>query len=224
MVLNKRIKANWFRVAVHIAALVPLASLIQDYTQNLFLVDPVREITTRTGKTALILLLLSLASTPIHGLTGFNQVLRVRRALGLYAFMYAALHFLTFAWLDYGLDLELLGPAIFEQRYVVVGLGAFVILLALATTSTKGWQRRLKKNWKRLHKLVYVAAALVILHFLWLSKDYREALRYGVLVLLLLAFRIPSIKRAASHLRRRFRSGRRAPTPRSGSRPQTADR
>jgi sulfoxide reductase heme-binding subunit YedZ len=210
------IKKNWFRTAAHVAALAPLAFLIRDYTQNLFLVDPVREITTRTGRTALTLLLLSLACTPIYTLTGFKQAPRVRRALGVYAFLYAGLHLMTFVGLDYGFDWELLGPAILDQRYVIVGFSAFLILLALAITSTKGWQRRLKKNWKRLHKLVYLASVLVIVHFAWLVKDIREPLRYGALVLVLLALRIPRLKRAASQLRRRL------PTP--DRRPQTANR
>jgi len=210
------IKKNGFRTAVHAAALAPLAFLIRDYTQDLFLVDPVREITTRTGRTALTLLLLSLACTPIHTLTGFKQALRVRRALGVYAFMYAGLHLMTFVGLDYGFDWELLGPAILDQRYVIAGLSAFLILLALALTSTTGWQRRLKKNWKRLHKLVYLAAVLVIVHLVWLVKDIREPLRYGALLLVLLALRIPRLKQAASQMRRRLST--------TDRRPQTADR
>jgi sulfoxide reductase heme-binding subunit YedZ len=136
---------------------------------------------------------------------GFRQVLRVRRALGLYAFMYAGLHFLTFVGLDYAFDFELLGPAIFDQRFVIVGFAALLLLVALALTSTRGWQKRLGRNWKRLHKLVYLAGGLVIVHFLWAVKDAREPLRYGALLLLLLVVRLPWVRRTITSLRYKLR-------------------
>jgi sulfoxide reductase heme-binding subunit YedZ len=161
--------------------------------------------TTRTGRLALAFLLLSLACTPVNILLGYKKVLRLRRPLGLYAFVFAALHFLIFAGLDYGFDLDLLGLAILDQRFVLAGTAAFVILLPLALTSSKGWQRRLRKNWKRLHKLVYLSAALVIVHFMWLSKDPQQPRRYGIILALLLAMRIPFIKNALLNLRRRYK-------------------
>jgi sulfoxide reductase heme-binding subunit YedZ len=163
-------------------------------------------ITTRTGKTALILLILSLACTPINIIFGFKQVMRVRRALGLYAFMYASLHFLTFVGLDYGFDLGLLGQGILDQRYVLVGFAAGLLLLPLAITSTQGWQKRLGKNWRRLHRLVYLAGVLAIVHFVWLAKDNREPLRYGAVVALLLIVRIPGVRKAISHARYRLKT------------------
>jgi sulfoxide reductase heme-binding subunit YedZ len=206
MVLLSRdwLKKNWLRIVVHIGSLLPLAWLVWAYTQNLFLVDPVREITTFTGKTAIILLLSSLACTPINTMFGYTPVLRVRRALGLYAFLYASLHFLTFVGLDYAFDFELLGEAIFDQRYVVVGFFAGLILLALALTSTKGWQIRLRKNWKRLHRLVYLAGILVAVHYMWLSKDISEPLPYVIIIALMLVLRIPGIRRVVSHTRQRL--------------------
>ena len=206
MVLMRKLKARWLQILTHFAALLPLASLLWAYWQGLFIVDPVLEITTRTGKTALILLILSLTCTPIHTVFGFKQVLRVRRPLGLYAFMYAGLHFLTFVGLDYGFDLDLIGQTILDQRYVLVGFAAGLLLLPLAITSTQGWQKRLGKNWKRLHRLVYLAAILAIVHFMWLVKDIREPLRYGVVVGLLLTVRIPGIKRALSSARYRLKT------------------
>jgi sulfoxide reductase heme-binding subunit YedZ len=200
----RKLEVRWLQILVHVAALLPLAWLIWAYWQGLFIIDPVLEITTRTGKTALILLILSLACTPIHAIFGFKQVLRLRRPLGLYAFMYAGLHFLTFVGLDYGFDLDLLGQAIFDQRYVLVGFAAGLLLLALAITSTRGWQKRLGKNWKRLHRLAYLAAILAIIHFMWLVKDIREPLRYGVVVALLLIVRIPVIRRALNNVRRQL--------------------
>jgi sulfoxide reductase heme-binding subunit YedZ len=197
------LRRHWLRIAVHAGALVPLGWLIWAYWQGLFLVDPVREITTFTGKAAIILLMLSLACTPAITLFGYRPVSRLRRPLGLYAFLYAGLHFLTFVVLDYGLDFELLGGAIFEQRYVVVGFSAGLILLALALTSTRGWQKRLRKNWKRLHRLVYAAGVLVAIHYMWLSKDIREPPPYVAIIALLLVLRLAPIRRAVSRLRHR---------------------
>lgn len=206
MVLLTKLKANWLRIVVHVGALLPLAWTILQYAQGMFLVDPVREITTRTGKAALILLLLSLACTPLGTVFRFNRVRRVRRALGLYAFLYASLHFATFVGLDYGFDFTLLPRAIFDQRYVLVGFAAGLILLALAITSTRGWQKRLGKKWARLHRLVYLAGILAVVHFAWLVKDMREPLRYAAVLAVLLLLRLPPVRRAVSNARYRLRS------------------
>lgn len=206
MVLLTKLKANWLRIVVHVGALLPLAWTILQYAQGMFLVDPVREITTRTGKAALILLLLSLACTPLGTVFRFNRVRRVRRALGLYAFLYASLHFATFVGLDYGFDFTLLPRAIFDQRYVLVGFAAGLILLALAITSTRGWQKRLGKKWARLHRLVYLAGILAVVHFAWLVKDIREPLRYAAVLAVLLLLRLPPVRRAVRNVRYRLRS------------------
>jgi sulfoxide reductase heme-binding subunit YedZ len=200
----KYLRKNWLRIVAHAGSLVPLAWLIWQYSQGAFLIDPIREITTLTGRTALILLLLSLACTPLSTLTGFRGVVRVRRALGLYAFLYVGLHFFTFVWLDYRLDLKMLQQAILDQRYVLVGLAAGLILLALALTSTKGWQKRLGKNWKRLHRWVYLAGILAVVHFLWLVKDIRLPLRYAAVLAALLLLRLPPVRRGISRTRRRL--------------------
>jgi len=209
MVLVRKLKTRWLQILSHVAALLPLALLAWETWQDRF-IDPVQEITTRTGRTALILLILSLACTPLNIIFGFKQVMRVRRTLGLYAFMYAGLHFLTFVGLDYGFDFDLLGQGILDQRYVLVGFAAGLLLLLLAITSTQGWQKRLRKNWKRLHRLVYLAGILAIVHFTWLAKDNRVPLRYGAVVSLLLIVRIPVIRRAIStvryQLRRRYKN------------------
>ncbi|NIV33625.1 MAG: sulfoxide reductase heme-binding subunit YedZ [Anaerolineae bacterium] len=209
------LRARWLKILVHAGALLPLAWIAWQYVQGSFLVDPVREITTLTGRTALILLVLTLACTPVNTLFGFKQALRVRRALGLYAFLYASLHFATFVWLDYGFDLELLVEAVFAQRYVVVGFVAGLILLALALTSTRGWQRRMGQNWKRLHRLVYLAGILAVLHFAWLVKDVRVPLQYGAVLILLLVLRIPRVRKAMSRGRHWLRQRLSRPSPAS---------
>ena len=141
---------------------------------------------------------------------GFRQVVGLRKSLGLYAFLYATLHFLTFVGLDYGFDPSLLKEAIFKKRYALVGFAAFLALLPLAITSTRGWMRRLGKNWKSLHRLIYLAALLVIIHFVWLVKsDIREPLAYGAVVVLLLVLRLKTVRRALVDLRERFASRRR---------------
>lgn len=196
--------ADWLHILIHGLALWPLARILWDLVRGSFLVDVVGEIISRTGHAALNLLVLSLACTPLYTITGFAPLLRARRTLGLYAFLYVALHFLSFAGWDYGFNLRLLWQAVFYQRYVIVGFIAGLILLALAITSTQSWQRRLGKWWKRLQRLVYLANALAVLHFAWLLKEPRAALPYAVVVAVLLVLRIPLVTRALKNVRRRF--------------------
>jgi sulfoxide reductase heme-binding subunit YedZ len=186
-------------------------------------VNPIADITARTGQPAIILLMLSLACTPVNIVSGYARVLTLRKSLGLYAFMYASLHFLTFVGLDYGFNLEfILGDALLEKRYIIVGLAALLILIPLAITSTRGWMKRLGRNWKRLHRLVYVAGGLAVFHFLWLVKATRlyEPLIYAVILTILLVIRIPPVRRLVVNLRRRPAPAR--PQPQRKVRPITA--
>jgi sulfoxide reductase heme-binding subunit YedZ len=209
----KTLRKNWLRILTHVGALTPLAWLLWDYWFDNLTVNPIQDITFRTGKPALILLVLSLACTPVNTLFGFKQVLPLRKPLGLYAFMYVSLHFLTFIGLDYGFDWGLLYEAIFEKRYALVGFAAFLILLPLALTSTQSWMRRLGKNWKRLHRWVYLASLLAVVHYVWLVKsDIREPLLYGAVVVALLCLRLPVVRKAVAHFRSRFKKERRART------------
>ncbi|HUV89519.1 MAG TPA: protein-methionine-sulfoxide reductase heme-binding subunit MsrQ [Anaerolineae bacterium] len=193
----QKLKAHWLQILTHVGALLPLAILAWDYAQNQLTANPIREITIRTGRSAIVLLLLSLACTPIYTLFGFAPVLRLRRPLGLYAFLYAGLHGLTFVGLDYGFDLVLIGQELLQKRFVQVGVLAFLILVPLAITSTRGWVARLGKNWKRLHRLVYLAALLAGVHFLWAVKaNVRVPLLYGAVLAVLLVARIPAVQNA----------------------------
>jgi sulfoxide reductase heme-binding subunit YedZ len=204
-----QLRARWLEILTHAGSLVPLALLIWDYWQQELTVNPIQEITFRTGKAALVLLVLSLACTPINTLFGLRQVIPLRKPLGLYAFMYAGLHFLTFVGLDYGFDLELLQEAILEKRYALAGFAAFLALWPLAITSTRGWMKRLGKNWKRLHRLAYLAGILAVVHFVWLVKsDIREPLAYGAVVGLLLTIRLAKIRMALSSFRNRLMRSR----------------
>ena len=202
------LRKRWVALTVSLATLAPLACIAWRYAQGRFVVDPVRQITTITGKTALIMLLLTLAVTPARRILGLRTLAPARRVLGLAAFGYAALHLLIYAGWDYGFNLALLGPALVSQRFIVAGLAAFVLMLPLAITSTAGWMRRLGRRWSRLHWLVYPAAGLVIGHFLWLRKDPREPLRYGGALALLFVLRIPAVERTLIRARQRLAPGR----------------
>ena len=188
---QKRV-GRWLQIAVHVGSLFPLALLVWDFFWDRLTANWVREITLRTGRYALVLLVLSLACTPLYVLFRFRPAQRMRRPLGLYAFLYAGLHLLVFVGLDYGFDFGLIAGEISQKRFIQVGLIAFLILLALAATSTKGWMKRLGKNWKRLHRLVYLAALLVVVHLIRAAKaDIRVPLLLGALIGILLIARIP---------------------------------
>jgi sulfoxide reductase heme-binding subunit YedZ len=192
------------QILVHVGSLAPLILILIDTVQGDLTANPIQDLTFRTGKAALWLLVLSLAATPLNTLFGFREALKVRRALGLYAFMYVSIHFLIFVGLDYAFDLSLIREAVFEKRYALVGFTAFLLLVPLAITSTRGWMKRLGKKWKDLHKLVYLAVPLAVVHYVWLVKsDIREPLAFGAAVGLLLIARIPVVRRWAANLRGR---------------------
>lgn len=167
----RALKTSYLQIAMHIGAWLPLVIGVWDLFQGNLGPDPIREATLRTGKTALVLLVLSLACTPVSFIFKFKPVLKLRRPLGLYAFLYASLHFAIFIGVDYFFNFALIQDALLEKRYALVGLGAGLILLALALTSTQYMQRRLKQNWKRLHRLVYLAGVLAVVHYIWLVKQ-----------------------------------------------------
>jgi sulfoxide reductase heme-binding subunit YedZ len=193
----------------HLGAFVPLGVLVWEYFSNNLGVDPVREILFHTGTTALVLLVLSLAVTPANVALGWKQVIPLRRPLGLYAFFYVCLHLLTFVWLDYALNLAFIIDGIVEQPYVLVGTIAFLLLIPLAITSTKGWQKRLGKRWKTLHKLSYLIIILALIHFVWLVKNvYIEPGIYAGIVGLLFLARWQPVKQKLLRWQRRLRTRR----------------
>ncbi|MFW6136374.1 MAG: sulfite oxidase heme-binding subunit YedZ [Chloroflexota bacterium] len=201
---------RWIHIVTHIGALTPLASLAWMFWQDQLGPAPVAAVIRLLGRYALALLLLSLVPTVIRTVTGFGVVMRVRRTLGLYAFLYTALHFLAFAGLDYRFDLGLIATTVAESRREMVGLAALAILAALALTSIGGVRKRLGRFWKPLHRLVYVAGGLVVLHTIWNYKELRTwpALAGGALVVLLAA-RVPAIAELLSRLRTTRPSGER---------------
>ena len=196
-------RALWLKVAVYLSGLVPLVLLVWAYWSGQLGPDRIGEAMRRAGRLAVLFLMLSLTPTVVAKVFGFREVLRVRRALGLYAFMYASIHFLIFIGLDYGFELDLILLAIRDSRFILVGVAALIILGVLALTSTKGWMKRLGKNWKRLHRLVYVAGALAVWHYAWVFKELRmRPLVYGAALVLLLTLRLPPVVRWLEGLRR----------------------
>jgi len=162
--------------------------------------NPVEALTHDTGDWALRFLLASLAVTPLRMLTGRSWLIRYRRMLGLFAFFYALVHFTIYLWIDQGFLWSEIIADILKRPYITLGFAAFLILVPLAMTSTKGMLRRLGKRWIMLHRLVYASALLGILHFVWLVKaDYREPGLYLLIFLLLMLFRIPPLKRRLQH-------------------------
>ncbi|HSK66241.1 MAG TPA: protein-methionine-sulfoxide reductase heme-binding subunit MsrQ, partial [Anaerolineales bacterium] len=194
------------QIAVHIYAWSALVHILFDLVTGNVSANPIQELEQRTGRHAITLLVLSLACTPLNTMFKWPELIKRRRTLGLYAFLYATLHVLIFVNLDYGLAWSLIIQTVFEKPYIVVGMIAFLLLVPLAFTSFDVWKMRLKKNWKRLHQLVYLIAPLVVLHYAWSKKGDFFALQgeivrpliYGLVVVILLVFRIPQVRRATA--------------------------
>jgi len=194
MVLNKLRKHPVIRLLewwlIFLGALIPLSWISwQAWSFNLG-ADPAKEITDFLGRWALYMLWGSLAVTPLRRMFGWNGLQRYRRMIGLYALFYAVCHLLAFGTFIIGWRWDLLQTALTERPYIIVGATALLLLIPLGITSTKGWQRRLKKRWSQLHKLVYPISLLVLVHVIWLIRDsYFDAFLYGSLLSWMLGYR-----------------------------------
>jgi sulfoxide reductase heme-binding subunit YedZ len=188
---------------LYIAAVLPFAWLVVALVTGLVMGDEVKFMQHVTGDTALTCLMLSLSVTPLRRLTGWNELIKVRRLIGLTAFWYACLHLSTYLVFDQSLSIDEIAKDIVKHPWVLVGFTAFLCLVPLAITSTTGWVRRLGgKRWQRLHRLVYVAASAGVLHYFWLvKKDIRAPLVYGVILLVLLGSRVWFRRGTARHTR-----------------------
>jgi len=177
---------------VFLLCLVPLGLLVAGAVADDLGANPVEAITHATGEWALRLLLLTLAMTPLKRLIGRPWPIRFRRMLGLFAFFYAALHLLTYLWLDQGFDGQAIIEDVVKRPYITVGFAAFVLLVPLALTSTRARMRRLGRRWQTLHRAIYAIGILGVLHYLWLVKaDLREPLIYALVLAVLLLARLP---------------------------------
>ena len=186
------LRSRWSKILVFLLCLEPIFWLAwrvwnQDVTAN-----PTEFIQHYTGDWAIRLMVATLAVTPLRKLLGVPNLIRFRRMIGLFAFFYACLHFLTYLWLDKLFDFPAMLKDVGRRPFITAGFAAFACLVPLAATSTAGWIRRLGgKRWQRLHSLVYVTAMAAVAHYYWLVKsDIRLPVLYGTLVALLLAWRV----------------------------------
>lgn len=167
--------------------------------------NPIEFITHSTGTWGLVGLLLTLSVTPLRRLTGRSNLIRYRRMLGLFAFFYICLHFITYVWLDQFFDPGAIAKDIIKRPFITVGFGAFILLIPLAVTSTQSMMRRLGRRWQMLHRLVYAVALLGVVHYLWLvKKDMTQPLIYGAVLALLMVMRLPWSVSLISAARSRF--------------------
>ncbi len=209
---SKRSKLDTgLRISAFVGGILPLILLAQAYFSGKLGFNPVEAVIHRTGQTAVVFLLLSLACTPIHLMFKSPSIGKLRKPLGLFAALYAALHFAAFALWDYQLNLSLIWMEITRRPFILIGAAALVILLALAVTSFKTMQRKMGKWWKLLHRLAYVAGILVVAHYLLAVKGnlfslqgaYGAPLLAGSFLFILLMVRLPFISRFLKRLGRR---------------------
>ena len=201
------------QIAMHVYAWSTLVILIFQFFTNNLTANPIQALEQRTGRHALVLLVLSLACTPLNTLFKWPELLKRRRALGLYTFMYAAIHVLIYMDLDYGLAWSFILRDVIEKPRLIVGLIAILIMIPLAWTSFDIWKKRLGKNWKRLHQSVYVLGPIVILHYAWSKKgdlfslqgEIVQPLIYGLIIILFLIMRIPQVRKGIVSIRDRIK-------------------
>jgi len=180
------------KVVVFVLALMPFVRMVW-LTAAGVPVDPVEFLTFGSGDWTLYLLCATLAVTPLRRFTGWNWLVRLRRMVGLFAFFYAFMHFMTFLWFDHFFDVAAMWKDVLKRPFITVGFTAFVLLIPLAATSTKAMVRRLGRRWSQLHRLIYVIAPLGILHYWWMKagkNDLEQPLVWGIAVAALLGLRI----------------------------------
>jgi methionine sulfoxide reductase heme-binding subunit len=187
----------WLKPAFLVGGLSPLVVMALDLARGTLGANPIERALNQTGLLALIVLVASLACTPLKLLAGWTWPMRVRKLLGLLGFAYATLHFLIYVVLDQGLRLGALLADITKRPFITVGFLALVLLVPLAVTSTQRMVRRLGfPAWQRLHRLVYVSVSLGVVHFMWrVKKDLTEPLVYGGVLALLFAIRLAEVLR-----------------------------
>jgi sulfoxide reductase heme-binding subunit YedZ len=200
------------KVVLWLGALAPGAWLAVGLYTGALGPNPIEKLTHVTGMTTLVLLLVTLTVTPARRLTGWNPLIKLRRPLGLFAFFYAVVHFSIWFAFDMVFNVGWMLEDIVERRFITVGMAALLVLTPLAITSTRGWIRRLGKRWGTLHRGIYLAAALGVVHYYWLVKaDTRLPLVLGACLAVLLLARTPLVtKRRVSNGPKRDRGARAA--------------
>ncbi len=220
----KKFPSTPLQAAVHLYGWSEAVLLGWDFLSHRLTANPIQALEQRTGLQAITLLILALACTPLNTLFGWRELLKRRRALGLYAFLYACLPVSGFLFLDYGLSWNLILPAFGERPYIIFGLITFLLLIPLALTSFDSWKVRLGKKWKRLHQSVYFLVPLAAVHYALSAKgdifhlqgDIVRPLIYALVILSLLALRIPFLRKffASVRMHMRFLGASGHPIPR----------
>jgi len=202
------ISSKTTKVAVFSLSLVPLALLLVGFRSNTLGANPIEYITHDTGTWTLRFVLLTLTITPARRIFKQPNLIAFRRMLGLFAFFYGCLHLMTWVWLDKFFDAREMVDDVVKRRFITMGMFGFVLMVPLAITSTKGWIRRLGRNWARLHMLVYLAAVCAAIHFAWKVKVFTgDPVIYAVVLALLLAFRVVwQLRTASARVQRPVRS------------------
>lgn len=190
--MHRLLSSKWTKVAVFVICLAPLGTLVYRALQGLLGANPVEFLQHATGLWTLRFLIFTLTITPLRKTLRIPELIRFRRMLGLFAFFYVCLHFLTYIGPDQSFDLAAMWKDVEKRRYITLGFLGFVLLIPLAITSTAGWIRRLGgKRWQTLHRSIYIAAICGVIHYYWLVKsDVRNPLFYGALVSILLLWRL----------------------------------
>ncbi len=185
-------KVRFTKIAVFAAALIPLGRLAWKALHDGLGANPIEVITHSTGDWTLILVLVTLSITPLRRMTRQYWLIGIRRMIGLFAFFYGTLHFLTYIWLDKFFDIHEMLKDVAKRPFITVGVSAFVLMIPLALSSTAWSIRRLGgKNWQRLHRLIYVTGILGVVHYAWLVKaDRRKPIEYGIVLGILLLYRL----------------------------------
>lgn len=179
------------KTAVFLLALLPLIRLVALGVMDRLGTNPVEFVIRSNGTWTLTFLLITLSVTPLRNVTGMHWLLALRRMLGLFAFFYAVLHFLSYVWLDQWFEWGAIVKDVAKHRYVLVGFSAFLLLIPLAATSTGAMMRRLGKRWQTLHRMVYIIAILGVVHYWWLvKKDVTQPLIYAMALTVLLLARL----------------------------------
>ena len=203
---DTRRRIRFLKTAIWLTGLGPVVWLAVGFLRGTLGVLPIDTIILVEGRWTLVFLLATLAVTPARRLTGWNSVVRVRRLLGLFAFFHACVHFLAYAGIDQLFALRYIIQDVLDRRYITAGFAALVLMIPLAATSTRGWIRRLGKRWRKLHRLVYVAASAGVLHFYWKVRadtfwPLVAALTLAGLFGVRVAYRIRAGRKASAHLR-----------------------
>ena len=182
---------KYLKPVIFLVCLVPLARLAWKALHSALGANPIQVITFSTGTWTLVFLLTTLTITPLRKLTQLYWLIQYRRMLGLFAFFYGCLHFLTYIWLDQFFDLHSVYKDVLKRPFITAGFTAFVLMIPLAVTSTKWAIRKLGKRWQRLHRLIYASAIAGVVHYIWLvKKDVRVPATYAIILGALLLYRI----------------------------------